>query len=228
MAGGGRFTAEGIAPVMQFSSMLATLGLMLASAATAQQSNMSAAQEPPTEIVVAQAGPTQPQVLEPLDPITADENRVVEDKMPGRADADFIPGRVPEADMRVERTRGSNLDRDVSPEDVLITHDDMDLTPSTTKGPFYDASENELRGRKLARGLGNVFLCVAEVPNQAFQEAYRTSPIVGFVAGAGKGVWKGVKRLAIGTWEVTTFYFPGKNNYQPYIQPEVVFQEYLH
>lgn len=102
------------------------------------------------------------------------------------------------------------------------------IEASTTKGPFYEHSENELRSRKLFRGIANIGLCVAEVPNQAFREAYRTSPITGTVVGAGKGVWKGLKRLAIGTWEVATFYAPMKNNYEPYIQPEVVFMEDLH
>lgn len=99
-------------------------------------------------------------------------------------------------------------------------------TGSRTKGPYYGLSENELRARKLARGVANVGLCVAEIPNQAFQEAYRTSPITGTVVGAGKGLWKGIKRLAIGTWEIATFYVPGANNYEPYIEPEVVFMEY--
>jgi putative exosortase-associated protein (TIGR04073 family) len=97
---------------------------------------------------------------------------------------------------------------------------------SRTKGPYYHLSENELRARKLARGIANVGLCVAEIPNQAFQEAYRTSPVSGAVVGMGKGLWKGIKRLAIGTWEIATFYIPGANNYQPYIEPEVVFMEY--
>ncbi len=102
------------------------------------------------------------------------------------------------------------------------------VVPGDTIGPYYGASENELRGRKLARGLANVVLSVAEVPNQIFQEAYRTSPVTGAVVGAGKGVVKGLKRLVIGTWEVATFYTGLSNNYQPYIEPEVVFQEYVH
>ncbi len=100
--------------------------------------------------------------------------------------------------------------------------------PSTTKGPYYNHSENELRARKLARGVANVFLCVGEIPNQAFREAYQTSPITGAVVGACKGVCKGAKRLAVGAWEIATFYMPTKNNYQPYIEPEVVFMEELH
>jgi putative exosortase-associated protein (TIGR04073 family) len=102
------------------------------------------------------------------------------------------------------------------------------LAPSTTKGPFYSLSENELRARKLARGVCNVILCPGEIPNQMFQEAYNTSPLSGSVVGAGKGVAKGAKRLVIGAWEILTFYHPGANYYQPYVEPEVVFQEYLH
>lgn len=117
---------------------------------------------------------------------------------------------------------------DPSRESVLIATTPYSLAPSTTKGPYYYQSENELRARKLSRGLGNVFLCVGEVPNQMFREAYATSPVTGVVVGAFKGVWQGAKRFAIGTWETFTFYHPGKNNYQPYIEPEVVFGEYLH
>lgn len=105
---------------------------------------------------------------------------------------------------------------------------DSTIMPSTTKGPYYDHSENELRARKLARGVANIGLCVAEIPNQAFQEAYKTSPITGTVVGIFKGAWKGAKRLAVGTWEVLTFFHPTKNNYKPYIEPEVVFMEYQH
>ena len=99
---------------------------------------------------------------------------------------------------------------------------------STTKGPQYGFSEGELRARKLARGFANVTLAVAEIPNQGFREAYRTSPVTGFVIGAGKGVYKGLKRFVIGFWEMATFYAPLENKYEPYIEPEVVFMEYIY
>ncbi len=102
------------------------------------------------------------------------------------------------------------------------------IQPSTTKGPYYAQSDAELRMRKLARGCANMLLCPAEIPNQMFQEAYKTSPVTGVVVGFFKGIAKGAVRLAVGAWEVATFYFPGNNNYQPIVDPEVVFQEYLH
>ena len=43
-----------------------------------------------------------------------------------------------------------------------------------------------------------------------------------------KGIKKGAQRLVIGTWEIVTFYHGGARHYQPYIEPEVVFQEFLH
>jgi putative exosortase-associated protein (TIGR04073 family) len=111
---------------------------------------------------------------------------------------------------------------------VLITSTPNARVNTSTKGPFYDYSEGELRMRKFARGVANVFLCVAEIPNQMFKEAYRTSPVTGVVVGAGKGVVAAGKRLAIGLWETVTFFNPGTNHYQPLIEPEVVLQEYLH
>lgn len=99
---------------------------------------------------------------------------------------------------------------------------------STTKGPFYHLSENELRSRKLMRGVANVVFAVAEIPNQAFREAYRTTPATGAIVGSGKGIVKGVKRVGVGFWEIATFYLPMANHYQPYIQPEVVMMEDLH
>lgn len=99
---------------------------------------------------------------------------------------------------------------------------------SSTKGPYYYQSTCELKARKLARGLANVTLCVAEIPNQMFIHAYKTSPVSGAICGIWDGVKKGGKRLAIGTWEIVTFYHPGSNYYQPYIEPEVVFGEYIH
>lgn len=99
---------------------------------------------------------------------------------------------------------------------------------STTKGPFYYQNTYELRARKLARGVANVVLCPAEIPNQMFREAYQSSPVTGSVVGFFKGLAKGGKRLVMGTWEIVTFYNPGGNHYQPYVEPEVVFMEYVH
>jgi putative exosortase-associated protein (TIGR04073 family) len=112
--------------------------------------------------------------------------------------------------------------------DLLIATDEMSVVPSSTKGPYYGQSEGEKRFRKLIRGFANVTLCIAEVPNQAFQQAYRTSPVTGFVIGAWKGFIKGGKRFLVGWWEMFTFYHPTGNQYEPIIQPEVIFQEYRH
>jgi len=103
-----------------------------------------------------------------------------------------------------------------------------DVYASTTKGPMYYHNEYELRARKLARGFANVVLSPAEIPNQMFREAYMSSPGSGAVIGFFKGIGKGAKRVAIGTWEIATFYFPGSNHYQPYVEPEVVFMEYVY
>jgi putative exosortase-associated protein (TIGR04073 family) len=116
----------------------------------------------------------------------------------------------------------------VNVDQTLSDSGDAIAQPSTTKGPLYNQSTSELRARKLARGTANVVLCVAEVPNQMFREAYSTSPVTGCVVGAVKGVIKGGKRFLIGFWEIATFYNPGANHYQPLVQPEVVFGEYVH
>jgi len=111
---------------------------------------------------------------------------------------------------------------------VLNSTQPSSLTPSITKGPFYYQSASELRMRKLVRGFANVGLSVAEIPNQIFQEAYKTSPVTGFFTGTVKGIIKGAKRIVVGAWEVLTFYHPMNNHYQPIVEPEVVFMEYLH
>jgi putative exosortase-associated protein (TIGR04073 family) len=110
----------------------------------------------------------------------------------------------------------------------MMASDPMSLMPSSTKGPFYGQSEGEKKMRKLVRGFANVTLCLAEIPNQAFQEAYRTSPVTGTIVGAAKGVVKGGKRFLVGLWEMATFYHPTGTNYEPVIEPEVVFQEFQH
>lgn len=111
---------------------------------------------------------------------------------------------------------------------VLIATTPYSLTPTSTKGPFYYQSENELRMRKFVRGVANIGLSVGEIPNQIFQDAYATSPVTGIFTGTVKGVLKGAKRIAVGAWEVVTFYHPGTNYYAPLVEPEVVFQEYIH
>ena len=116
----------------------------------------------------------------------------------------------------------------VSADQTLGASGETMAQPSTTKGPLYAQSTAELRARKLARGAANVFLCVAEVPNQMFREAYATSPVTGCIVGAAKGAVKGGERFLIGLWEIATFYNPGANHYQPVVQPEVVFGEYVH
>lgn len=103
-----------------------------------------------------------------------------------------------------------------------------DVYASSTKGPMYYHNEYELRVRKLTRGVLNVVLSPAEIPNQMFREAYQSSPGSGMFIGFFKGIGKGAKRVAIGTWEMATFYFPGNNHYQPFVEPEVVFMEYVH
>lgn len=103
----------------------------------------------------------------------------------------------------------------------------VDAPARSGGGPFINRSENELRSRKFFRGLANVTLAIFEVPNQAMQEAYRTSPVTGTVVGIGKGVVKGAKRFGVGLFEMATFYAP-INRYQPYVEPEVVFMEHLH
>lgn len=97
-----------------------------------------------------------------------------------------------------------------------------------TIGPYYDGSNGEKRMHKLCRGVANVGLCVAEIPNQMFKEVHKTSPVTGILVGGVKGVCRGGERLLIGAWEIATFYHPTGNNYQPYIEPEVVTMEYLH
>jgi putative exosortase-associated protein (TIGR04073 family) len=103
-----------------------------------------------------------------------------------------------------------------------------DVYASTTKGPYYSQNLYELKARKFMRGVANVTLCPAEIPNQMFREAYKSSPGSGAFVGIFKGIWKGTQRFAIGTWEIVTFYYPGNNNYQPFIQPEVVFMDESH
>lgn len=100
--------------------------------------------------------------------------------------------------------------------------DQVYVSRSGTKGPFYHINETEKRVRKLCRGVANVTLCAAEVPVQMFRESYRSSPITGSITGAGKGVVKGAQRLVVGCWEIVTFYHPMKNDYAPYIEPEIV------
>lgn len=117
---------------------------------------------------------------------------------------------------------------DVSGDDAIVYRSGSAQPRTDTIGPYYYLSENELRTRKLARGVANVGLCVAEIPNQMFQEAHKTSSVTGSVVGFFKGIGKGTKRLAIGAWEIATFYHPTGNHYQPYVQPEVVFMEYQH
>jgi putative exosortase-associated protein (TIGR04073 family) len=112
--------------------------------------------------------------------------------------------------------------------DILIATNEMSFTPSSTKGPYYGQSVGEKRFRKLIRGFANVTLCIAEVPNQAFQQAYRSSPVTGFIIGAWNGFIKGGKRFLIGWWEMFTFYHPAGNYYEPFVEPEIIFQEYQH
>lgn len=122
----------------------------------------------------------------------------------------------------------AKVQTETAPAEPVLVKEKTTIYHSTSKGPFYYESTYELRARKLTRGIANVVLCVAEIPNQMFQEAYRSSPISGGIYGIWKGVVKGSKRLVIGTWEIVTFYYPAKNHYQPFIEPEVVFMEYIH
>jgi putative exosortase-associated protein (TIGR04073 family) len=102
------------------------------------------------------------------------------------------------------------------------------IGPSTTKGPYYHQSEAEQRCRKMFRGFANIFFSIAEIPNQMFREAYSTSPVCGATVGAFKGVGKGAQRIVVGLIEVVTFFHPLGKNYEPIIEPEVVFMDENH
>lgn len=99
--------------------------------------------------------------------------------------------------------------------------------PTPGRGPFYGITENDLRARKLARGVANVVFCIAEIPNQMMQEAHRTTVVTGSLVGAFKGTGRAVQRFAIGLWEVATFFHPGSTNYEPFIEPEIVMMEWV-
>jgi putative exosortase-associated protein (TIGR04073 family) len=79
---------------------------------------------------------------------------------------------------------------------------------STTTGPYYDNNCNELRSRKLMRGVANVTLAVGEIPAGAFREAYATSPVTGAVVGGFHGALVAVQRIGIGLFEIVTFPLP--------------------
>lgn len=84
--------------------------------------------------------------------------------------------------------------------------DPSEISPTT--GPLYERNCNELRSRKLFRGIANVTLALGEIPAGAFREAYATSPVTGTVVGGANGVVTAVRRIGLGVFEIMTFPFP--------------------
>lgn len=104
---------------------------------------------------------------------------------------------------------------------------------SLTKGPDYESSNRtEPRTRKLFRGIGNITLCLGEIPVHAFREARATSPVTGTFVGTWRGTIKAGKRFGIGWRELVTFMVPnvrlnGTTDWEPLIEPEIVFMDAL-
>jgi putative exosortase-associated protein (TIGR04073 family) len=76
-------------------------------------------------------------------------------------------------------------------------------------------------GRKLGRGLANLFLGAADIPHYISDVNARYGPAAATFYGPIKGLGHTLHRAVIGAFEVVTFIIPFKNvGYGPLIQPE--------
>ncbi|MBI4432411.1 MAG: exosortase system-associated protein, TIGR04073 family [Candidatus Omnitrophica bacterium] len=75
-----------------------------------------------------------------------------------------------------------------------------------------------IMGRKLGRGLGNIFCGWLEIPKSISEVNARHNFIAGLTWGTLQGVGKALTRTAVGVIETVTFIIPS----DPIIQPEFV------
>lgn len=95
------------------------------------------------------------------------------------------------------------------------------------KGPLYDTSTSTKISHKLLRGTLNVIFCFVEIPSCINDEVQNLDPFTGFFKGAYDGTCKAIVRGGCGVYEVITFPFPTRGQYESPIKPEFVLQDKL-
>ncbi len=94
---------------------------------------------------------------------------------------------------------------------------------STVRAEDTVSSSAGLMRRKLGRGLANVLTCPLELPRTASiiasKDGYWSAGTVGLV----EGVWAGLRRGAVGVFEILTWPVEVPKGYAPIVQPEFVF-----
>jgi len=79
--------------------------------------------------------------------------------------------------------------------------------------------------RKIVRGVSNATLGWWELPKQVYKTFHEDGVAMGLSAGTLKGVGMTLVRTLSGVGEVLTFPFPYPGFYDPYFEPEFVWQK---
>ena len=93
------------------------------------------------------------------------------------------------------------------------------LTIVCIQSPCY--AQNMLR--KLGRGTCNILTGALEIPKSVQEVFYDDGPAAAATYGIFDGVYKGIVRTVVGTFEVLTFPFPFPAEYAPIVNPEFLF-----
>ena len=80
-------------------------------------------------------------------------------------------------------------------------------------------------GKKLIRGLANIFTGWVELPKNIYESSVEDNIFAGLTIGLAKGVGMTIVRTGAGIYETITFPFPIPEDYEPVLEPEYVFGE---
>ncbi len=96
-----------------------------------------------------------------------------------------------------------------------------------TNGPLYEHSREARMTRKLGRGVGNVLFFWCEIPENINRDTREVDFFTGVITGTGKGIIQGVRRLALGVFDVLTFPVEIPRDYADLQETEFVFWDDL-
>jgi putative exosortase-associated protein (TIGR04073 family) len=104
----------------------------------------------------------------------------------------------------------------------------IDACASTFSNNNYSGARAEdvadLMGRKFGRGIANVCTGWGEIPRQISITAREDGAISGATLGFFKGIFMTIARTVTGVVETATFFIPAPGNYDPILDPPVVWE----
>ena len=103
---------------------------------------------------------------------------------------------------------------------VSLAYDDMREVEDSSPQAVVGGMSN-----KFARGMANTTTGWLELPKQIYATYHEEGPVQGILIGPLKGIGMMLARTLAGVGEVATFFAPTPGFYDPFMEPDYVWQE---